>query len=89
MCGGIRHPLMWLLRFALWLLSTWYGTFALCGRWSLSPEFPFFRSFAGVERGKREEILLAWSFSSIFLLRMLFRTFKYLIALVYFTQVGS
>ncbi|XP_042385976.1 long-chain-alcohol oxidase FAO4A-like [Zingiber officinale] len=85
--GGIRHPLMWLLRFALWLLSTWYGTFALCGRRSLSPEFPFFSSFAGVERGKREEVLLAWSLSSFFIFRMLFRTFKYLIAFVYFTQL--
>ncbi|CAL2257932.1 unnamed protein product [Prunus armeniaca] len=38
---------------------------------------------------KREEIVLSWSLSYFYLLRMLFKTMKLLTLLVFFTQVPS
>lgn len=91
--GEFYHPLCKLLRVALLLLSTWFGTFFMCGRASLSSNFPFFQSFAQVDRTEREKILLLWSFSSFNLYgsfnlyRMLFKCLKYLIVRAYFSEV--
>ncbi|WOL17422.1 long-chain-alcohol oxidase FAO4A [Canna indica] len=89
LCGRVKHPLMWLLSLGLWLLSTSYGTFALCGRRSLSTRFPYLQKFSEVERKKREEIIVAWSLSSLSLLKMLYSSLKYLTMRVYFTQVSQ
>lgn len=85
----LQHPRLWQLRLALWLLSTWFGTFILCGTNSLSCRFPFFRSFPEVEAARREKIIRSWSMSCIFLLRVLYKGFKALVVLFYFTQVSA
>ncbi|CAL9161790.1 long-chain-alcohol oxidase FAO4A-like [Musa acuminata AAA Group] len=87
--GGLKHPAAGLLYLALWLLSTWYGTFAMCGTRSLSKQFPYFHRFAKVERTKREQILLSWSLGSFPLYAMLFRCLKYLTMRLYFTQLND
>ncbi|KAL0386644.1 UNVERIFIED_CONTAM: Long-chain-alcohol oxidase FAO4A, partial [Sesamum latifolium] len=48
-------------RRAVWLLSTRIGTFLLCGRKSLSGNFPYFQRFSRVSQEEREKILLSWS----------------------------
>ncbi|CAL9207373.1 unnamed protein product [Musa hybrid cultivar] len=85
----LQHPRLWQLRLALWLLSTWFGTFILCGTNSLSCRFPFFRSFPEVEAARREDIIRSWSMSCIFLLRVLYKGFKALVVLFYFTQLNE
>lgn len=85
----VRHPKKWLVRVSLWMLSTWYGTYILCGNESLSNHFPYFKRFSKVSQKKREQIALSWSLSYFFLLRMFFRTIKILCLLAFFTQVSS
>ncbi|CAL8155259.1 unnamed protein product [Prunus armeniaca] len=85
----LKHPKLWLMRLALWFLSTWIGSFILCGRASLSSQFPYFQSFPQISQQKREDILLSWSLSYFYLLRMLFKTMKLLTFLVFFTQVNE
>ncbi|XP_058103744.1 long-chain-alcohol oxidase FAO4A-like [Magnolia sinica] len=85
----LKHPALWLLRLAMWFLSTWYGTFVICGIGSLSTQFPYFQRFSQVLQHKREEIALSWSISSFFLYRMLFKAFKFLTLLFFFTQVNE
>ena len=87
LAARMQHRLQWLLRLALWLLSTWYGTFILCGTKGLSCRFPFFRKFPDIEQRRREEIMLWWSSNSFYLYRLLFRGLKFMVALFYFTQV--
>ncbi|KAG6633557.1 long-chain-alcohol oxidase FAO4A-like [Carya illinoinensis] len=85
----LEHPRKWLIRLSLFLLSTWIGTLILCGRGSLSSKYPYFHRFSQVSRQKREEIVLSWSLSYIYTMRMLFRTMKLLILYVFFTQVDE
>ncbi|XP_052209805.1 long-chain-alcohol oxidase FAO4A-like [Diospyros lotus] len=85
----LQHPKLLLIRLAIWLLSTWIGTFVLCGRRSLSSHFPFFQRFSKVSRENREEIVRSWSFSFFSLLRMLFLGSKMITLLVFFTQVND
>ncbi|CAK9325392.1 unnamed protein product [Citrullus colocynthis] len=85
----VRHPKKWLIRVSLWMLSTWYGTYILCGNESLSNHFPYFGRFSKVSQKKREQIALSWSLSYFFLLRMFFRTIKILCLLAFFTQVDE
>ncbi|KAK9120316.1 hypothetical protein Syun_017933 [Stephania yunnanensis] len=85
----LQHPALFLLRLALWLLSTWFGTFILCGVLSVSTEFPYLQSFSKVSQKKREKIIRGWSCSSLYLLRMLFQSFKMLVLLVFFTQLND
>ena len=87
MSERMQHPKLFLARLVLWLLSTWIGTLIVCGRPSLSTHFPYFQWFAKVSPKKREEILMSWSLSYFSLLRMLFISLKFLILLVFFTQV--
>ncbi|KAB1208003.1 Long-chain-alcohol oxidase FAO4A [Morella rubra] len=89
MCERLEHPRKWMTRVALFLLSTWMGTFILCGRASLSSQFPYFQRFALVPRPIREEIVLSWSLSFIRSLRMLFRATKLLTLYVFYTQVDE
>lgn len=83
----VKHPKVCLLEVALWTLSTWYGTFLLCGTASLSSTFPYFHSFPMLSLPTRQQILLSWSHSYFFLLRLFFRAIKLLTLLVFFTQV--
>ncbi|CAL1373806.1 unnamed protein product [Linum trigynum] len=85
----LEHPKVWLIRLALWLLSTWIGTFIFCGRESICGRFPFFLSFSQIPLKKRERILVSWSQSYFFLLRMLFKSLKLIIPLVFFSQVDE
>lgn len=87
--GELFHPARGLVRVALWLLSTWLGTFLMCGRASLSRTPPFFQKFANVEQSEKEKILLSWSFSSFYLYRMLFKCLKYLTVRSYFAEVKT
>lgn len=87
--GGVQHPAIGFLRLALWLLSTWYGTFVLCGRASLSNRFPYLQKFSKVRREKQEAILLSWSQSSLRPFKMLFKCLKYLTMKEYFTQTND
>ncbi|XVE65424.1 hypothetical protein DITRI_Ditri07aG0179200 [Diplodiscus trichospermus] len=82
----LEHPKKWLIRIALWLLSTWIGTFILCGPSSLSPHFPFFRTFSRLSLQIREQILISWSLSFFYHLRMLFKSIKLLTLLVFFSE---
>ncbi|XVE99986.1 hypothetical protein REPUB_Repub03eG0247300 [Reevesia pubescens] len=85
----LKHPKKWLIRLALWLLSTRLGTFILCGPTSLSTSFPFFHAFSHLSPLKRQQILISWSRSFIYLLRMLFKSLKLLTLLVFFSQVDE
>ncbi|KAG4938968.1 hypothetical protein JHK84_045168 [Glycine max] len=82
----LRHPSTWLLLLSLWLLSTWFGTFILCGMLSLSTKFPFFHSYPELSLLKQQKVMQSWSLSYLRPLRMLFRTIKLLTLLVFFTQ---
>eukprot|EP00252_Welwitschia_mirabilis_P022370 TRINITY_DN6031_c0_g1_i3.p1 TRINITY_DN6031_c0_g1~~TRINITY_DN6031_c0_g1_i3.p1 ORF type:complete len:671 (-),score=-57.36 TRINITY_DN6031_c0_g1_i3:67-2079(-) len=75
------------MRLGLWLLSTWYGTFCLCGPLSLSSKFPFFRNFCEIPQETREKILLAWSNSRISALVKFFISVKALICLAFYSKV--
>ncbi|XP_057479565.1 LOW QUALITY PROTEIN: long-chain-alcohol oxidase FAO4A [Actinidia eriantha] len=85
----MQHPKLWLLRLAFWMLSTWLGTFILCGRRSLSSNFPYFQKFSKVSQKKREEIVLSWSVSYFSIMRMLFLGTKFVTLLAFFTQVND
>ncbi|KAL2517329.1 Long-chain-alcohol oxidase FAO4A [Abeliophyllum distichum] len=85
----LQHPKIYLSRLALWALSTWIGTFILCGRLSLSSHFPYFLKFSQISLQKREQILLSWSRSYISLLRLLFAAAKVFTLLTFFTQVNE
>ncbi|CAA0838834.1 Long-chain-alcohol oxidase FAO4A [Striga hermonthica] len=85
----VKHPKIYLAKLALFLLSTWLGTFVLCGIKSLSHKFPYFQRFSKVSPKKREEILLSWSTSFFFLLRILFAALKIFTLLTFFTQVNE
>uniref|UniRef100_A0A6N2K581 long-chain-alcohol oxidase n=1 Tax=Salix viminalis TaxID=40686 RepID=A0A6N2K581_SALVM len=88
-CERVEHPKKWLIRLTLYVLSTWIGTFVLCGLDSMSPSFPFFLRFSQISQTKRERILLSWSTSFFYLLRMLFKSIKLFIPLVFFSQVDE
>ncbi|KAF6168914.1 hypothetical protein GIB67_038411 [Kingdonia uniflora] len=83
----LRHPSVGLLMLGLWALSTWYGTFIMCGKLSLTSEFPYFQRFSQISTKKREQILCSWSSSYFRLLRQLFYALKFLVLLIFFTQV--
>uniref|UniRef100_A0A5B7C2C7 long-chain-alcohol oxidase n=1 Tax=Davidia involucrata TaxID=16924 RepID=A0A5B7C2C7_DAVIN len=85
----LEHPKLPLNRLILWFLSTWIGTFIICGRASLSSRFPYFQRFSQLSLQKRQEIVLSWSLSYFSLLRMLFVGLRLLILLVFFTQVNE
>ncbi|OMO93687.1 hypothetical protein COLO4_16744 [Corchorus olitorius] len=89
MSERLKHPKKWLIRLALLLLSTRLGTLILCGTPSLSTKFPFLHTFSGLSLRKREEILLSWSLSIFYPLRMLFKALKLLTLLVFFSQVDE
>nr|XP_043613555.1 long-chain-alcohol oxidase FAO4A [Erigeron canadensis] len=84
-----EHPKQILVRITLWLLSTSIGTMILCGRASLSNEFPYVQKFSRVSGKKREEILVSWSLSYFSLLKMFFRGLKLVVPLAFFTQVNE
>ncbi|KAG5099261.1 hypothetical protein JHK82_044313 [Glycine max] len=85
----LKHPSTWLLLLTLWLLSTWFGTFILCGTLSLSTKFPFFHSYPELSLLKRQKVMQSWSLSYLRPLRMFFRTIKLLTLLVFFTQLDE
>ncbi|KAK3015244.1 hypothetical protein RJ639_007116, partial [Escallonia herrerae] len=60
MSERMQHPKLILVRITLWLLSTWIGTFIVCGRASLSSHFPYFQKFCKLSLQKREETVLSW-----------------------------
>ncbi|XP_059288843.1 long-chain-alcohol oxidase FAO4A-like [Lycium ferocissimum] len=83
----LQHPKLNLCVLALWLLSTRIGTFIICGKASLSSQFPYLQSFSKVSPKKREEIVKSWETSWFKLLRIFFSGLKILVLLVFFTQV--
>ncbi|PIN26290.1 Glucose dehydrogenase/choline dehydrogenase/mandelonitrile lyase (GMC oxidoreductase family) [Handroanthus impetiginosus] len=85
----IQHPKSYLSRLALWLLSTWFGTFILCGTKSLSGQFPYFQRFSQISLERRAQILLSWSDSCFSLFRLLYTATKIFTLLVFFTQVND
>lgn len=87
MSNKLKHPKLWLLRLTLWMLSTCIGTFILCGMRSLRSSFPYMQSFSQLSQQRREDIMRSWSLSYFSLIRMAFNTLKFLILLVFFTQV--
>jgi len=87
MSERLVHAAVGLMKLSLWLLSTWFGTFILCGRLSLCNHFPFFRRFSQILQPRREEILLSWSHSSWYLFRLLFKGIKFLCCLAFYTKV--
>ncbi|KAJ0970961.1 hypothetical protein J5N97_018920 [Dioscorea zingiberensis] len=87
--GKLQHVMLGVLRLALWLLSTWYGTFFFCGIKSMSSQFPYFHKFSQLDAKRREEIMRSWSLSSVYLFRQLFMVLKLLVMIVYFTQLDE
>ncbi|KAJ7953298.1 Long-chain-alcohol oxidase [Quillaja saponaria] len=87
--GRLKHPKVWLMRLALWLLSTWLGTVILCGPASFSGEFPYVHSFCNLSEKKRQEIMVSWSLGFLYHMRMFIKTIKLLTLLVFFTQVDQ
>ncbi|XP_055822188.1 long-chain-alcohol oxidase FAO4A-like [Solanum dulcamara] len=85
----LQYPRLHLCKLALWLLSTRIGTFILCGKASLSSQFPYLQSFSKISPNKREEIVKSWATSCFKLLRILFFAMKILGLLVFFTQVNE
>lgn len=85
----LQHPKLFMARLALWFLSTSIGTFALCGIASLSSKFPYLQKFSQVSPEKREQIVVSWSRSIIFPLRLFFTSLKVLILLAFFSQVDD
>ncbi|XP_047322977.1 long-chain-alcohol oxidase FAO4A-like [Impatiens glandulifera] len=85
----VNHPKKYLMLLTLWLLSTWIGTFLLCGRLSLSTKYPYFLRLSQISQRKREKILQNWANNFIPQLRMFFTSVKFLILLTYFTQVNE
>ncbi|MCD7459925.1 hypothetical protein HAX54_042340, partial [Datura stramonium] len=86
MSNRLQHPKINLCKLALWLLSTRIGTFILCGKASLSSQFPYLQSFSKISPNKREEIVKSWATSCFKLLRILFLAVKIMVLLVFFTQ---
>ncbi|XP_031280152.1 long-chain-alcohol oxidase FAO4A-like [Pistacia vera] len=89
LCERVKHPRKWLMRVALWFLSTSIGSLILCGRFCLSTNFPFIHSFPQLSQHQREAILLSWSLSYFHLLRTLYKAIKIFILFVFFTQVDE
>lgn len=89
MSERLKHPKLWLATLALWLLSTRIGTVILCGKASLSRNFPYLHKFSEISQGKREEIIMSWAKSWFFLFRLLFKAAKVLVPLAFFTQVRT
>ncbi|KAJ8650658.1 hypothetical protein MRB53_003681 [Persea americana] len=87
--GRLEHPAISLLRVGLWFLSTWYGTFVMCGFASLSSHFPYFQSFPQLPLKTREKILQSWNFSYFSLLSMFSKCLKYLTLRIFFSQVDE
>lgn len=87
MSERLKHPKKWLVRLCLWLLSTCIGSLILCGRYCFSSKFPYMHSFTQLPQNKREAVLVSWSLSYFYHLRMLYKAMKLLIFLVFFTQV--
>ncbi|KAJ8555273.1 hypothetical protein K7X08_012769 [Anisodus acutangulus] len=85
----LQHPKLNLCKLALSLLSTRIGTFIICGKASLSSQFPYMQSFSKISPNKREEIVKSWATSWFKLLRILFYGMKILVLLVFFTQVNE
>ncbi|CAL5188332.1 unnamed protein product [Lathyrus oleraceus] len=83
------HPMTWLLKVALWFLSTWFGTIILCGMGCVTTKFPFIQAFPDLPLHKRQQILKSWSHSFFRLLRMFFRSVKLLTLHVFFTQLDE
>ncbi|KAL5807590.1 hypothetical protein ACOSQ4_030323 [Xanthoceras sorbifolium] len=89
MSERLEHPKKWLMRLTLWLLSTWIGSLILCGRACFSTNFPYFHTFSQLSQEKRESILVSWSLSYFYHLRMLYNSLKLLTLLVFFTQADE
>lgn len=85
----LMHVAVGLMKLSLWLLSTWFGTFIMCGRLSLCSHFPFFQRFSQILQHRREEILLSWSHSYWYLFRLLFNGIKFLCCLAFYTKVDG
>lgn len=85
----LKHPKLRLLRLSLWILSTWIGTLILCGRLSMSGEFPYVHRFSQLPLKIREEIIISWSVSCIHVLRTLAKSIKFLTLLIFFTQINE
>ncbi|KAL5225286.1 hypothetical protein ABZP36_011925 [Zizania latifolia] len=74
----------------LWVLSTRVGTLLLCGRQSLTVEFPFVRRFADMPAPRREAALQRWSSARwLFPLRLAFGIVKILCHYVFYSTVNE
>ncbi|XP_019155816.1 PREDICTED: long-chain-alcohol oxidase FAO4A-like [Ipomoea nil] len=85
----LQHPKVILLRLALWLLSTRIGTLMLCGKASLSSQFPYLQSFPEISPHKRAEIVRSWSCCYIKILKTFYLGMKVMVLLSFFSQVNE
>ncbi|BFI25674.1 long-chain-alcohol oxidase [Marchantia polymorpha subsp. ruderalis] len=81
-------PLL-LIGAGLWLLSTYLGTFAMCGLLCLSSRFPFVHRFPDMSLAKREMVLLKWAHSRIPSLQKIFKLCKGYTLFCFYSKVGS
>ncbi|GLJ50983.1 hypothetical protein SUGI_1085820 [Cryptomeria japonica] len=77
-------------KWVLWLLSTRFGTWLLCGSASFSPRFPYLQTFSQVSGSRRERILVDWSQGKRFtLLKFAFKLFKICCCFTFYTLVDD
>ncbi|XP_078440389.1 long-chain-alcohol oxidase FAO4A-like [Wolffia australiana] len=88
-CKERLHPALPLLRLALWLLSTRYGTLLLCGTGGLTANLPFFHKFSDLDELRREKIPFKLSRSCFGLKRLLFRALQLATVRLYFQAVDE
>ncbi|XP_072962838.1 long-chain-alcohol oxidase FAO2-like [Typha angustifolia] len=80
---------VFIVRLALWLLSTRLGTLLLCGSVCLRHGFPFISKFSDMPVEKREEVLKRWNREKFFPLRMVFVTLKVLTLYVFYSMTDE
>nr|GLL18073.1 long-chain-alcohol oxidase FAO4A [Ipomoea trifida] len=85
----MKHPKLNSLLLMLWFLSTRIGTLLLCGKGSLSTQFPFLLRFPEISQQKRERIVQSWATSSLQSIRNFFTAMKALVLIVFFTAVDD
>nr|GMC54858.1 long-chain-alcohol oxidase FAO4A-like [Ipomoea batatas] len=85
----MKHPKLNSLLLMLWFLSTRIGTLLLCGKGSLSTQFPFLLRFPEISQNKRERIVQSWATSSLQFIRNFFTAMKALVLIVFFTAVDD
>ncbi|KAG6548688.1 hypothetical protein Mapa_009843 [Marchantia paleacea] len=80
---------LFLIGAGLWLLSTYLGTFLMCGLLCRSSRFPFVHRFPDMSFAKREMVLHNWAHSFIPSLQKIYKLCKGYTLFCFYTKVGA